>query len=341
MGAISLAGKIVHKSYFLQKLLLNLGGSSYRILYYHMVSDNTPDYYFSNKGITYDGFYNQIYEYKKRFKFIPLSEAVWRIDAGKTVKNCISVTTDDGFVENYNIIAPFLLKENINATFFLINNCIDNKSLMWRNKQAFIHNKLGIKDTYNLISNFAQNKDLPLPCKNEDIFAWSKRVFGMKQKDMLTSEIWEKAGMEPINVFLDKRKPYMTTEQIKDLVTKGFEIGAHTNTHPFCNMIDYDLLKEEVIGSIREIKEKTGYNVNLFSYPFGYRASMENEKKLILEFGKEVKALIGIKNVLKNKSVYKLERDMQETTPDMAAFRFYLLPYFRKFANMGNGKYEN
>ena len=335
-GLINITGRIVAKSSALQEVLLSFGGERYRILYYHMVNNITPDYYFLDKGIQFDDFREQVLNYKRKFTFIPLSEALKRLENGKSLKRCISVTTDDGFRENYEFIAPFLYKENILSTFFLIDNCIDNKHLMWRNQQAYIYNKLGREKTYQLICNAAQKFNLPTPDPKEDIFSWSKRTFDMEKKDILTSKLWQEAKMKNIQELLKEKKPYMTLNQIKELVSKGFEIGAHSISHPFCDKLDYNQLKDEVLGSIRSISEKTGYPVQIFSYPFGNRASRKFEEKLIAENGSEIKALIGIKNVLKNKNPYLLERDLQETTSDMAAFRFFILPYFRKLTPMNN-----
>jgi len=328
-------GKMISKSNFLQDILLKAGNHCFRILYYHLVSDEIPDYYFKDKAISTNDFKNQLHHYRKNFKFISLHEALNRMTEGKSLKGYVSLTTDDGFVENYSIIAPILMEEGIPATFFLINNCIDNKDLMWRNKLVYVYNTLGEKRSNELISEIALDEKLPFPGKGENIISWSKRTFEMNHKDRLSSALWGKAGFENIQDFLKREKPYLNINQIKELYAQEFSIGSHSNSHPICSRLNYDDLESEVIGSMIGISNKTGIPVNLFSYPFEERAEAKLEKQLIRNHKDRVKALIGIRNVLKNEDPYLWERDLQETDSDQAMFRFYFLPIIRRAIRFG------
>ncbi len=327
---INFSGKIILKSVLLQNLFLFIGSSNLRIIYYHIVSNSPPNYYFKDKTISIEDFRKQLKYFKKRYSFISLDEAVNKIKNGDSLKGQIALTTDDGFVENYTIIAPILLEEKIPATFFLINNCIDNQDLMWRNKLVYIFNKLGHKKSGELILTFAKKHNLPIPTNTENIIGWSERTFVMNEKEKLSSMLWEESNMEPLLQFLDEQKPYMTTKQIKELISGGFSIGAHTNTHPICSKLNYDTLEKEIIGSINGISKKIGVSPTHFSYPFKYRAKYEYEKKLIESNKYKVKSLIGVKNKLNNRDPYSWERDLQEADPNIAAFRFFILPVIRK-----------
>jgi len=329
-------GFVIRNTPFLQRILFKLGGNRYRILYYHMVSENTPDYYFRNKGIRFDYFKEQIRYFRKWFTFIPLDEALDRLDKGLSLKGYMSVTTDDGFAENYTLIAPYLLKEKIPATFFLINECIDNRNLMWRNKLAYISNKLGESGTMKLMKEFAMQQKIPLPRRKDTLLSWSKRVFSMENKEKLTDLLWNKSNMDPLQQFLSERKPYMTVQQIRELSEQGFSFGAHTSTHPYCERLNYDQLESEISGSLMGIYEKTGIKVRFFSYPFGSRAKPVHEKRIIGEQGHVLKALIGIKSCLNNTDPYHWERDLVETSQNILAFRFFILPLVRKIFTFGN-----
>jgi peptidoglycan/xylan/chitin deacetylase (PgdA/CDA1 family) len=326
----SLLGLVIRKIPVLQRLLFALGNNNYRILYYHMISEKNPDYYFKEKGIPFAYFKSQIQYFKKRFTFISLDEALDRLNQGLSLKGYMSVTTDDGFVENYTLIAPWLLQEKIPATFFLINDCIDNKNLMWRNKLAYILNKLGESESRKLMNDFASLKGLSSPRRTENLLSWSKRVFKMEDKEKLTDMLWEKSKMEPVEQFLAEKKPYMFVWQIKELAEQGFGIGGHSNTHPYCKRLNPAQLETEIFGSLQGIYEKTGVKVNLFSYPFGSRAGGNMEKMILQHQGQTLKALIGIKSCLSNNNPYRWERDKMEDNPDMAMFRFFIAPLFRK-----------
>lgn len=49
----------------------------------------------------------------------------------------------------------------------------------------------------------------------------------------------------------------------------GWEIGAHTLSHPDMATLDYDRCRAEIDGSRRHLEEITGVPVRTFAYPFG------------------------------------------------------------------------
>ncbi len=330
---VNIIGAIVQKSAFIKSAFQFIGGNSYRMIYYHMVSDQIPDYYFKDKGIRFEDFKSQIKYFKKHYTFITVNEAIKKEEKGESLNGYLSITTDDGFKENYTHIAPYLKEHNIPATLFLIDKCVDNKHLMWRNKLIYIQNKLGKTATFNLMYSFTQLNNLSTPLSNDDVMSWSKREFSMENKEELTDLFWNHCNMEPVSVFLEKHQPYMTTDQIKELIEQGFEIGAHGITHPYSEFVDYTLLEQEIVGSITNLEKRFGVDVKSFSYPFGSRANKNDENKIIKNHKEKIKALIGIRNNLKNNNPYKWERDLQEANLNTAAFRFFILPFFRKFSS--------
>jgi peptidoglycan/xylan/chitin deacetylase (PgdA/CDA1 family) len=56
---------------------------------------------------------------------------------------------------------------------------------------------------------------------------------------------------------------------IRSLAQGGWEIGAHTLSHPDMSLLDYDRCRAEIDGSRRILEEITGGPVDTFAYPFG------------------------------------------------------------------------
>lgn len=63
--------------------------------------------------------------------------------------------------------------------------------------------------------------------------------------------------------------PVMTWEEVKELRKRGFEIGAHTHSHPRLTDLDPEEVRGELLRSKSELEEHLGEEVGLFSYPFG------------------------------------------------------------------------
>ena len=64
---------------------------------------------------------------------------------------------------------------------------------------------------------------------------------------------------------------WMTWEQVRSLHRRGFDIGAHTQTHADLGRISQAEATDEIFGARRELEEQLGSPVDLFAYPYGGR----------------------------------------------------------------------
>ncbi|MEN6581762.1 MAG: polysaccharide deacetylase family protein [Armatimonadota bacterium] len=67
----------------------------------------------------------------------------------------------------------------------------------------------------------------------------------------------------------DKKEAMMTTEQVREMADKGFEIGSHTLSHPHLTELDDTQLRSEIIDSKHKLEDIIGHEVSSFSYPYG------------------------------------------------------------------------
>ena len=63
--------------------------------------------------------------------------------------------------------------------------------------------------------------------------------------------------------------PLMTDEQILDVRADGFEIGAHTMTHPDLTRLTHQEQIEEIVASKDSLENLLGEELTSFAYPFG------------------------------------------------------------------------
>lgn len=54
-----------------------------------------------------------------------------------------------------------------------------------------------------------------------------------------------------------------------DLAAEGLTIGSHTRTHVYLPSVDFDRVRDEVVGSRKELEDELGQPVTSFSYPQG------------------------------------------------------------------------
>jgi peptidoglycan/xylan/chitin deacetylase (PgdA/CDA1 family) len=61
----------------------------------------------------------------------------------------------------------------------------------------------------------------------------------------------------------------MDEAQLRELAAAGWELGAHTMTHPDLSRLDYDSCRREIEDSRSELERIAGVKVETFAYPFG------------------------------------------------------------------------
>lgn len=68
-----------------------------------------------------------------------------------------------------------------------------------------------------------------------------------------------------INAFLQNNQPYLTSEQISSLQSKGFAFGAHSKDHPEYRFISIEEQVEQTTSSL-EVMQKNIMHQNLYSH---------------------------------------------------------------------------
>jgi peptidoglycan/xylan/chitin deacetylase (PgdA/CDA1 family) len=260
-----------------------------RIIYLHLVSDKKRLHFPQLTTISTSTFRNVLKWLKKKNKFITLSEAIEINNMGGDLRNTIVLTTDDGFEENYSIMAPILNELEIKSTMFLIEKCLDNKFLMWRHALFILEEKFKGSNYSKVIEPiFGDSK----PFLNTDtLLSWSYRTWEMDKKDEYLASLWNSLSEIKISDYLEQEKPYLSTTQVEELISNGHEIGGHTETHPICSKLPDDMLYEEIILSTIKLAERFNMEKRVMSFPFE-RGDLNITKKVI-NFTPSLDAMLG------------------------------------------------
>jgi peptidoglycan/xylan/chitin deacetylase (PgdA/CDA1 family) len=204
--------------------------------------------------------------YLKYFNPITLSEFFTSIKEGNIIKkNSFLLSFDDGLREFEEIVAPILIRKGISATCFLNSNFIDNKNLFYRFKASLIYEKLITEDISVFFKTKLNNwfKDNKLPIKDN----W-KSIFSINyQNKYLLDELATILEID-FQDYLLKKQPYLSSNQIKGLIGKGFTFGAHSIDHPKYLDLDETEQINQTAKSIDEINKKFNIDYKLFSFPF-------------------------------------------------------------------------
>ena len=295
-----------------------------KIIYYHGLYSSFPEISFSDPAFTHHDFARQIDLLSRRYELITLNEALERSVETNGLKQTLCVTTDDGLADN-QIFVEILTAYNAKFTMFLNNNFIDNQDMMWRNKIRYVENHTDCAQQIQLIRKLSKSYGFSLPTTAVSLLDWS-RCWPMALKDKLADQLWELAGLGTVTEFLDRRKPYLTWSQIREMIRQGHSIGAHTRSHPDCSQLSWDELKWETIDAMDELRKNSDSAVQFLSYPFGNRVRPEWDRRLRVEYP-ALKRTLGIAPMMYSPELEERE-DMEKVFWKSMVY-LYLMPVKR------------
>jgi peptidoglycan/xylan/chitin deacetylase (PgdA/CDA1 family) len=247
---------------FLSKVTSN----SVILPFYHTVSDTESTHIkhlYQTKNVKQ--FEKELDFLLKDFQPIDFPTYSKSILESSSLKNRFLLSFDDGLTEFYSVIAPILKRKGIPAINFLNSAFIDNKDLFYRYKVSILIEKLQTTTFSELI-----NKEIKQWFNEQGIFIDSSYKGLLKitysQKESL--DVLAKIISVDFNNYLAQEKPYLTSEEIKELINQGFYFGAHSIDHPSYFSIPIEEQIKQTKESIDFISKNFQLKYNTFSFPF-------------------------------------------------------------------------
>ena len=304
--------------------------------YYHLVSDDVLPHI------------KNLYPYKSKSQFIhdiallsqkykSLSPSA--LQSGSIPQNSCLLTFDDGLKEVYTEIYPILKERNMSAIFFINPDFIDNKKGFYKHyislvlyeleKRGFIKSELdAIADLFH----FEYHSVLEFKSKFLKI---------NRTEEHKLHVVFNNLGID-IKKYLAVNQPYLSKDQIKEMISNGFYFGGHTMTHPYLNTLSHEEQLQEILESVTWMKRNFNLEYSFFAFPF---TDKNVSKKLVLELLNSDKELIlfgnsGLKKDIDNRIFqrFSLENPQKDTHKAIITENLYKL--FNKLVGKYNIKRE-
>jgi peptidoglycan/xylan/chitin deacetylase (PgdA/CDA1 family) len=230
--------------------------------FYHTISDaylpHISNLYRVKK---LDEFYNDIDYLCNNFTPIDIT-SISNPRATNSKKPYFHLSFDDGLSENYYIAKEILFKKGINATFFINTDFIDNKGLFYRYKVSLLVEKYkSINDYSSLESHFEKR----IRSFNE----MKSCLLNLQYHEInIIDDLIYDQEIDVAN-YLNKIKPYLTSEEVHDLIKMGFGIGSHSVDHPHFENLQLEDQIKQYVQSFDFLQNKFGLKEKHFSFPFG------------------------------------------------------------------------
>lgn len=219
-----------------------------------------------------------------------------------TKKPKIILTFDDGYIDHYKYVFPYLRKKNISGYFYPPKKVIENKTVLDVNKiQFFLEKEQNRDKILKEIDNILLKKkniqisDLDISSINLNSDYDNEKTVLIKkilqyflppdEKKIIIDELFGKITGE--NSALLAKKLYMNTGHVQEMNSEKMVFGCHGDNHVWLEFLSKENQKKEILDGINFLK-KINIDVKNISvcYPYGsYNDdSLEILKELKISF---------------------------------------------------------
>ncbi len=251
------------------------------VLNYHRIGE--PEATFFDRDLfsaRQDSFDQQIAFLKEHFEIISPTDLP--DVCGKSNGQHVMITFDDGYRDNYELALPILRRHNVPATFFICTGYIDEPTLPWWDRVAWMVRTSGrgsipkggwfdddvafegsdrTAAIRTVLSRFKS-----LPAGQTESFMTFLAIATVRNPDVVPVEnLW------------------MSWEMIRKLRAAGMTIGAHTVRHHLLSRLPPDEQELEITGSRDRITNEVGETPRAFAYPVGSRSAFTADTKALLK----------------------------------------------------------
>ncbi|HMP24892.1 MAG TPA: polysaccharide deacetylase family protein [Saprospiraceae bacterium] len=255
---------IIFNNIFSLNQLIKLTSQRIFLPFYHTISDERLPHISNLYPLRNRKLFEEDLDYLcKYFEPISIDDLYSIINENKPIpKPVFHLTFDDGLKEVYFNIAPILERKGIPATIFINTDFVDNKALFYRYKVSLLIENI------RFINRYTKEIAKTLAIDTQDNKAIIAELLSINYNDI--SKIDSLAKILNINFekYLLEFKPYLTYNQVNDLLKRGFNIGSHSASHPFFKDIDEKERKIQVNESFMYIEKNFNVQKRYFSFPF-------------------------------------------------------------------------
>ena len=255
---------------------------------YHFIRKKIDKFYKNINYLDLNSFKNQIFYFEKKFNIIDFDDTLDVLNSKKKYnKPFIVLTFDDGYMEHYKYVFPFLLKRKLKGLFYPFANSIKNGFITDTNKIHFIlaKNKNINKIEFDIINYLKSKTNYNFEnIKKAKRINYKNRRYDNKDisfiKRLLQYYLPEKIRFK-VNDFLFRKyvskdklqfseKLYLKKEHMKEMKANCMHFGSHGTSHNYLGFIKIKEQDYEVKNSLNFLKSIFPKENNFsISYPYG------------------------------------------------------------------------
>jgi len=236
------------------------------VMYHSVVNRTNEDWICPDGSISEATFEKHIRFLAENRTPISLSSLVSMLEKGETPKaGTVVVTFDDAYLDTLRVAAPILKRYDVPATVFVVSDWVEQQPAPWTD---LLHSAIARRRTREIRlggESFSVETEREAQATFSHVSQQLLATTGHERDAILDKVI---RRLDP-----DERPPrlLMNWDELAEWLAlgPGFEVGAHTRTHPDVTLLSEKEIREEVAGCARELKTRLNISKPHFAYPYG------------------------------------------------------------------------
>lgn len=260
------------------------------VLMYHRIAEPGIDPW--DLSVSPKHFEQQIRMLKEKYRLVSIPELAEFIRKGKIPGNCVCISFDDGYEDNFQLAWPMLESLELPATFFISTYFIQQQEMFWWDELAEMllsepvkKKSVSLNIRQELLTFHFDDENDPLQyAKIAAAWKWPAKPPNNQCEAYLA--IWEKLRPLPlpeIKTVLDKlavtlnympvnKNPgkAMSEGQLRELsVSSLCTVGLHTHTHPALSAHSKHVQEKEIRENATRLHTITDIIPTILAFPYG------------------------------------------------------------------------
>lgn len=240
----------------------------FRILNYHRVNDfNDP---FTIDSVAASDFENQMQYISKHYHVLSLEDIYTHITNHHPLPDqCLAITFDDGYEDNYTFAFHTLKKYNLPATIFITVDAVDSHSPLWFDQVLSAFKMTTRKKMISpLDESIFDISTIELKLRTAHMILAGLKKTNNEKKKKYIAELLNELGIHGTRI--SDNSPYLLTwPRIQEMGQNRISFGSHTMTHPILSILPVPEMEWEIKTSRQIIEQHTGKPVDFIAYPNG------------------------------------------------------------------------
>lgn len=301
-----------------------LGPPRLTILTYHRVLPlhEATAYSFQGMVMPRDAFEAQMARLARRYRVLPLPEALERLRSGTLPARAVVVTFDDGYRDNYEHAWPILRRFGLSATFFLVTDILDRTQRLWWDEvnEAVTRLQDGSLASLPPLVQEALGANGGAPRNPAHLLVTAMNHASRETRHVVLDALRAATGVDA----RDRSGLMMSWEDAREMGRSGMTFGTHTRSHAFLDELSRDDARRELAGTPERIAEMLEAPAPWLAWPRG--RVMPDSHELLRETGIQ--------------AAFSTESGLNRPDTDFAALRRIDAGYFRLHAGFDDAVFD-